>query len=828
MPYEAVRTAPLRLPPRPPAEDYRRPPRELFRHVPDHAATLRADPSDLRPAGVTRTGDPAATALQRVPARPTSVPMTGPLLLRPALALADRLRASARLAALAGVLLVPAIYATWSFVTVIGGQVAFTQAERGGVEVLRPALTALASTTAGAPTLPADLDAVRAAAAAHPELGLGDTLGAVTTAQQKPDAATPAGRAVLASALVDLVTQVGNASNLILDPDLDSFYVMDTRSCRSQGAARRGAGGVPPPGGLPGRPRRHPGRAGRHHRRRRERDRRRPGDGRQEHAAHRPGRPGGTRRDRGKAAGELAKGLTSTLDAPAAARPAALGEAASASVGPGNDVLDALLAARADRLVGQRNVTLAVTVVALLLGVWIAAAVWWRTRHDVGLTLAAVTALVRGDHDELTVPEGRDELGDIGRAIGEAREQLAAQAADLERAGIEREEQVQRSFAAQRVAENQVRMRAQGVIDETASVVIGELQEVVGQVDAVRRAAGTIDERVRSADTVTRAVVEQAGEADRVVGELGRSLQRVAATAQLIAGVADQTKLLALNATIEAARAGEAGRGFSVVADEVKNLAMTTARSTEEIASTIASLERDATAMSATITSMTDGIKGVDEATAVLAGVASEQHTLVGRLDRAVTEAMGRVQDMSSLTARLERRQTQRAPLRAPARVVAGRRVLDADLLDIGEGGARCTGPDLPLRTRPAGGRAARVRARRPPARRRRHRRAVGRPRRPGRGGAAVPRRPRRRHRGAEGLRGEDRQHRELTGAPVGAPRGPARGALCPCCRRGAGLAFPPCTWRTDREPGRQPARPPARPPGRRPTRRGCPAVRCR
>src|SRR5437764_12435898 len=109
-----------------------------------------------------------------------------PRLLRPALSLTDRLRTSARLGALIAVLLVPAVYATWSFVTVIGGQVAFTQAERGGVEVLRPALTAMASATAGAGTLPADLDAVRAAAAAHPELALDDTLAAVTAAQQKP------------------------------------------------------------------------------------------------------------------------------------------------------------------------------------------------------------------------------------------------------------------------------------------------------------------------------------------------------------------------------------------------------------------------------------------------------------------------------------------------------------------------------------------------------------------------------------------------------------------------------------------------------------------
>src|SRR3954447_19487882 len=108
----------------------------------------------------------------------TSPAPGAPAVLRPALALTDRLRTSARLGALAGVLLVPAVYATWSFVTVIGGQVAFTDAERGGVEVLRPALPALADAADGRAALPTDLDAVRAAAAAHPELGLDDTLAA--------------------------------------------------------------------------------------------------------------------------------------------------------------------------------------------------------------------------------------------------------------------------------------------------------------------------------------------------------------------------------------------------------------------------------------------------------------------------------------------------------------------------------------------------------------------------------------------------------------------------------------------------------------------------
>src|SRR6202012_5152048 len=101
-----------------------------------------------------------------------------------------------------------------------------------------------------------------------------------------------------------------------------------------------------------------------------------------------------------------------------------------------------------------------------------------------------------------------------------------------------------------------------------------------------RAAAGTIDDRVAAVDALTRGVVDQAREVDRVLGPLGQSLQQVATMAQLIAGVSDQTKLLALNATIEAARAGSAGQGFTVVASEVKELASPSAPPADQATAT--------------------------------------------------------------------------------------------------------------------------------------------------------------------------------------------------------------------------------------------------
>jgi len=97
--------------------------------------------------------------------------------------------------------------------------------------------------------------------------------------------------------------------------------------------------------------------------------------------------------------------------------------------------------------------------------------------------------------------------------------------------------------------------------------------------------------QIHLASDVTQQLAEQATAADAIVVRLLDGTSRVDEVTRLIGDVASQTKMLALNASIEAARAGEAGRGFSVVAGEVKNLAAETTRATYDIAAQVRELQ---------------------------------------------------------------------------------------------------------------------------------------------------------------------------------------------------------------------------------------------
>jgi len=128
-----------------------------------------------------------------------------------------------------------------------------------------------------------------------------------------------------------------------------------------------------------------------------------------------------------------------------------------------------------------------------------------------------------------------------------------------------------------------------------------------------------------------RAIETDVSAATAGVTQLGGRSEEIGRIIGVINDIADQTNLLALNAAIEAARAGEHGRGFAVVADEVRKLAERTTRSTEEVAGSIRAIQTDTTAV---VERMTAG-KAQVQASVERAGVAG------GSLDSIVEGARG-------------------------------------------------------------------------------------------------------------------------------------------------------------------------------------------
>jgi methyl-accepting chemotaxis protein len=167
---------------------------------------------------------------------------------------------------------------------------------------------------------------------------------------------------------------------------------------------------------------------------------------------------------------------------------------------------------------------------------------------------------------------------------------------------------------------------------QNGEALLQAVEEAMSRLTTMIDNIGSIASRVHMVDEVSqRSVVEAKNNGEQLrtsIGSIGSQSEEIGKIVKVIEGIADQTNLLALNAAIEAARAGEAGRGFAVVADEVRRLAERSVQATQEIGSVIESVQLETRAA----VNLMGGVLG-----AIVESIDKTSH-LVGEAARATEE----------------------------------------------------------------------------------------------------------------------------------------------------------------------------------------------
>jgi methyl-accepting chemotaxis protein len=181
---------------------------------------------------------------------------------------------------------------------------------------------------------------------------------------------------------------------------------------------------------------------------------------------------------------------------------------------------------------------------------------------------------------------------------------------------------------------------------ELSGLVAAASEETSTNVGAVASAAEEmsasvveIGRQVHASERIAGEAVKQAEKTDARITELSQAASRIGDVVKLITAIAEQTNLLALNATIEAARAGEAGRGFAVVASEVKALAAQTAKATDEITTQIAGMQVATQESVSAIKEIGATITRISEIVQTVASTVEEQGAVTAEIARNVGEA---------------------------------------------------------------------------------------------------------------------------------------------------------------------------------------------
>ncbi|NMC73337.1 MAG: methyl-accepting chemotaxis protein [Geobacteraceae bacterium] len=269
----------------------------------------------------------------------------------------------------------------------------------------------------------------------------------------------------------------------------------------------------------------------------------------------------------------------------------------------------------------QRNTMLGAGILAFLLG--LAGAVFLINNFVTRLNRvsAAMGRVADGDLSTEIKIFATDEIGDLGRAINRTLESMRSVVTSIRDTAAQVASASTQLYAtSEQIATGTEEVAAQASTVATASEEMTSTSSEIAKncLLAVESSKQAGDSAEAGAGVVQETVAEMARIAERVkesaqtVASLGSRSDQIGEIVGTIEDIADQTNLLALNAAIEAARAGEQGRGFAVVADEVRALAERTTKATKEIGAMIKAIQVET---KSAVASMEQGVSEVEKGT---------------------------------------------------------------------------------------------------------------------------------------------------------------------------------------------------------------------